>query len=421
VLRKFIIRASQRSDVLYRILRKLNRERVYWLSMIRRTIRAKVARRNYEIDRTLLVDPKRIKYKSLVSANKFVDAGRILPGDWDRELVPFREYIGIYDGIYDLCVREKKWYEIPFFKKVARQVQDGGIHWGCRSVADIGRRCEDIRRLFVEIRDNGYCSQMKRHRDSGDRLIKSQHDEVSVHIGRGGQFLFDDGAHRLAIAQILEVPTIPVKVVYRHPEWVAFRQVIIDFAATQGGKIYHSAAHADLQDIPAAHRDDRMDILRPHLGSGGGAALDIGAHWGYFCHHLEDLGYECYAVEMDPLHFYIMEKLKQAEGRKFRTLQMSIFDFDERWEFEVVLALNIFHHFVRTMSDHQKLVHFLGKIRTDMLFFQPHQSGEVAGERSYRDYEPEEFVKFVRRHAGLMEAELIGTAADGRQIYCLRR
>jgi len=419
-LKRFIMRVCQKNEWLYLRLRKLNRTLTYWRSAIARKLRGAVRKPNFRIDKTLWVAPSRIHYKATVPSNKFVDAGRILPGDWDREgLVPFEEYVNIYSGMEDLCVQGKPWKEIPYFRQIAESIRRGSIHWGCRNVGDLEARTQKLRALFRAIREHGYKAQEELHADGEDPVGRTFADEVSVHIGRDGRLLFGDGAHRLAIAKLLGLPRAPVRVVYRHPEWVAFRQELLDYAEGRGGKIYHPVTHPDLQDIPVAHAEERLEMIRPHLPAGGGAVLDIGAHWGYFCHELEELGFECYAVEADRLHFHFLEKLRRAEGRSFRAFNVSIFDFRERDHFAVMLALNIFHHFIKTRTTHEQLVAFLGRIQADVIFFQPHVPGEFEEQDYYRNYDNEAFVDFVLKHSGLGRAAEIGRAHDGRPVYKL--
>jgi hypothetical protein len=51
------------------------------------------------------------------------------------------------------------------------------------------------------------------------------------------------------------------------------------------------------------------------------------------------------------------------------------------------------------------------------LFFEPASKEEMEG--AYRDYSPSEFVDFIIHVSRLKRAELIGEAADGRNVYRL--
>jgi hypothetical protein len=124
-------------------------------------------------------------------------------------------------------------------------------------------------------------------------------------------------------------------------------------------------------------------------------------------------------VENDPVNLYFLRKLKTAEQRHFSILDRSIFDLTDRFEYDVVLALNIFHHFLKTEVDYQKLIELLGRLRIRIMFFQAHHPEGEQMRDAYRNYAADEFVAFILEHSHLSTAEYIGTARDGRPIYKL--
>ncbi|EKE14795.1 MAG: hypothetical protein ACD_12C00296G0001, partial [uncultured bacterium] len=103
--------------------------------------------------------------------------------------------------------------------------------------------------------------------------------------------LFCNCAHRLAIAKLLGLEKIPIKIVARHPEWIDFRKKVLSYAKEHKGKIYQPITHPDLSDAPSFHEsDDRFEMIKNNLSMKKGLLLDIGAYWGYFCHRFEDEG-----------------------------------------------------------------------------------------------------------------------------------
>ena len=246
-------------------------------------------------------------------------------------------------------------------------------------------------------------------------------DEVTVCIDRNGTLLLEGGGYRLATTKLFGVDKIPVKIIARHSQWYRFRNEVIDYARTHGGKIYQSISHPDLCDIPSAHSDARFRIIRAHLPVQSGDLLDIGAHWGYFCHRFEEEGFNCHAVENDTTHLYFLEKLKKAERRKFTIISKSIFDYHDKTDFDVVLALNIFHHFLKTEERYRALVALLGRLDMRVMFFQAHNPGEPQMRGAYRNYECGEFVRFISENSCLGKAMHIGTPPDGRPLYLLSK
>ena len=207
----------------------------------------------------------------------------------------------------------------------------------------------------------------------------------------------------------------------RHEQWASFRRDVLVYARRQGGRLYAPVLHPDLADIPAAHGVERMELIQKSLPPGSRTMLDIGAHWGYFCHCFETLGYKCTAVENSDVNLHFLHRLRRAEKRTFEVKEGSIFDCDLRGEYDVVLALNIFHHFTKEAHLHAALIKFLTQLRAKVLFFEPHRPTELQMKGSFRNYGFEEFVSFVKQHGRFRTAACIGTAEDSRAVYKLER
>jgi hypothetical protein len=185
--------------------------------------------------------------------------------------------------------------------------------------------------------------------------------------------------------------------------------------------------HPDLQDIPAAHScEDRFAAARDAVPRRGGLLLDIGANLGYFCHGFEELGYSCHAVEYEPLIARAAEKIRIAEGKNFKVITGDLFAVadDEplrgkHWE--VVLAFNIFHHFLKHKALHDKLVAWLKGLNVDVMIFEPHRTGERQMNGAYANYDESAFVDFILSNSVLQRSELVHRCTDGRPVYKLSR
>ena len=195
-----------------------------------------------------------------------------------------------------------------------------------------------------------------------------------------------------------------------------------DSGVTKSKRLYQPITHPDLADIPAAHEcEDRLNSIEDNLSAQQGHVLDIGACLGYFCHRFEEKGFDCYAVENHPPTVYFLRRLARAENRRFKIITESILDSSEikNTHFEIVLALNIFHHFLKTKEDYDKLVDLLKNLQMDELFFEPHLPDELQMEGAYKNYSPDEFVKFILENSNLRIADLLGKMKDGRSLYRL--
>jgi hypothetical protein len=167
------------------------------------------------------VDPARIQYITCSDPNleyrhRYLDigafdiverSGAVVDGSWDRQTVEFEE-LYVYQSLRRRVRAGVPWEETRFFDHLTSEVQDGNDPWGCTSVADVKRRCASIDDLYFEIRENGYRSQRE--------LGRVPVDEVTVNVGRNGTLLFNDGRHRLAVAKVLQIPSIPVRILVVH-------------------------------------------------------------------------------------------------------------------------------------------------------------------------------------------------------------
>jgi len=363
------------------------------------------------------VDPRKIEYCVIRKYNKWAEMGEIVGGNWDKRRIKF-ECLDVFKAFQDRFLYGKSWKNTEFYHRVLKEINEGKVKWRCRSKANLDVRFKQLDFLFYEIKNNGYKPQ---HLVVSNNDPMYFYDEVSVCIDRDGVLLFEDGRHRLAIAKLLRIKKIPVQITIRHSKWYEFKQQILDYAKKNGGKIYHPLTHPDLGDIPSIHGEKRFEKIKQSLPLKEGEILDIGAHWGYFCHKFEEEGFKCYAVENDPNHIYFLKKLKKAENRNFEIIEKSIFEYREKTKFDVVLALNIFHHFLKEKKSYFQLIELLRRLDMNIMFFEPHIFKEPQMRGAYINYTPEEFVKFILKNSCLNKAELIGEAENGRPIYKLSR
>lgn len=373
------------------------------------------------VDKICWVSPERIVFSSLKEFSIYGFKGRVIGGNWDSLEKRF-EHLDIFIAFKQVLIEGKDWTETIFYQRILDRLNKGEILWGCTDQNDLNQRCKDLQLLYQNIRRDGYKSQHEIMQIAGCFDSLRLDDEVIVSVGRHGDLLFSNSAHRLAIAKLLGVEKIPVKIAVRHPEWMRFRQELLLYAKDQGGRLYQPVLHPDLNDIPASHEcEDRFVMIKEAMSAKQGRLLDIGANLGYFCHKFEDEGFECYAIESSLKVLYFLEKLKRAENRTFHIIGESVLECRKirNMHFEVVLALNIFHHFLKTKETFHQLVELLKELQMDELFFEPHVPDELQMKGAYRNYTPDEFVEFVVQVSTLTNAELVGEAKDGRRIYRL--
>ncbi len=381
-------------------------------------LRTKRLSADIDVNKTYWINPDRIEYACILQEgyDKFADRGKIIGGSWDKQRTKFVE-LDTYRAFEGKFIYGNAWEKTDFYHRVLEEIAQGKVKWGCTTKAEFDQRLINLETLYYDIKENGYKTQQELAEQQS--VSFTGEDEISVQISRSGEYLFDDGKHRLIIAKLLDLTEIPVKVTIRHDEWYQFRKEILNYAAASDGRIYQPITHPDLSDIPSVFGDERFNIIKKHMPIQSGSLLDIGAHWGYFCHRFEEDGFNCYPVESDARHIYFLEKLKQADNRNFTIITGSIFDYYEKTDFDVVLALNIFHHFLKSENLYHQLVALLERLQIKVMFFQAHLPDTEQMKGAYRNYTPDEFVNFIIKHTTLSEAVYLGQTQDDRPIYKL--
>lgn len=172
-----------------------------------------------DIDKVYWISPSRITYSALQEFNIRDFKGRVIGGDWDKLEKRFCE-LDIYQAFKEVCLEGRRWQETVFYQRSLEALAAGQILWECRNQSEFEQRCQRIEALFHTIQQEGYKSQAELIRTRSLYDPMQVDEEVIVSVGRHGDLLFSDGAHRLAIASLLGIPRIPVKIAVRHPVWV---------------------------------------------------------------------------------------------------------------------------------------------------------------------------------------------------------
>jgi hypothetical protein len=171
-----------------------------------------------DLDAIHYVDPASIEFcEEDVDIMHF--RGAIVGGEWDLSTKRFDD-LDIYIAFKDVFEGGKAWAETVFYQRIGLGLAEGRFHWGCLTLEDFDRRTDDLSQLYWEILRKGYKSQKELQALDPRNNSFATYGEVVVCVGRNGQLLLSDGAHRLCIAKMLALESIPVEVAARHPLWV---------------------------------------------------------------------------------------------------------------------------------------------------------------------------------------------------------
>ena len=232
--------------------------------------------------------------------------------------------------------------------------------------------------------------------------------------------MLQDGKHRLSIAKLLQLKSIPVAVGFRHQQWVKFRNEIQSFC-NKRGSAYQPFTHPDLQDFPVHHDDKREKDIEDKIPNKPGSLLDLGSYFGYFCCYFTKIGWKCTAVEHHKMHSYFIKRLADAEDLNINVLTMSLFEIPDR-EFDVVLALNIFHHYLKTKDLFNQLTKFLNTLTVnEQMYLETHHPKDPIMNESYKNFEPRDFANYVASNTDLPKITFLRKTTRNRQLYLLEK
>jgi len=165
------------------------------------------------------------------------DFGRVVGGDWDYDGCRVSE-LELYKGLKQHFLTGIPWEETQFYHQHADRIKETGSSLGCCTIGELMERCKHTDELFNRIKLDGYLSQKSL---SGNPI-----NEIRVNIGRTGEILFNGGGrHRLVIAKLLDLDSVPVLVLVRHEQWEKLRKQYLNTDKSDSVSICEK--HPDLQ------------------------------------------------------------------------------------------------------------------------------------------------------------------------------
>jgi len=335
------------------------------------------------------VDPAKIKYHTYGRDymdiflhetrlfNNWKDVGLIKGGDWDLKKIRISD-LEFYKSLEKHFLEGVRWEETSFFKTVVKNLNQGvALFDGCLTTEDYLKKCKLLDLLYKDMKDNGYRSQKEIYRKKYDlnylsgRLNRELLDEVTVNIDRNGDLLLFDGRHRLAMAQILGISEIPVRILVRHERWQRKKDALYRYIDKQmGGRAYNELLHPDLKDVPT-HYDtvSRFELIRNNMSVDKGMVLEIGSLDGYFSQRLEEEGFKCSVLVYESRKIKFLKLFKRYNRDDFQIFDQTLDkDTMPREGFDIVIALNTFHPSEKKAID--CFIELLKDLEVKEMFFQ---------------------------------------------------
>ncbi len=371
-------------------------------------------------NKIIYIDPSKVEY---LAEDIFYDINspesRIESGDWDIQNLKKIEDFIIYKSLKDLFIHNKKWQDTELYDFIKKQIDSDDFRWtwNCYTIDQLDKRGSYLCDLYESIKKYG----MFEHTESIDNefiqhLSNIQNDDIMIAIDRNGLPMFvQNGSHRLCIAKILNLKTIPVKVYVRHKEWIDKKEFIYDRCKRLwNGKTYHNLPHPDLNEIESIWSDERYETFKLNSSLQTGTLIDIGSLFGYIPYRAELDGFESTACEIDNNYLEVMKILKKGYSMDYKILENNFLNLNANYD--VIIAFNIFHHYLKTESLFNDLTAFLQRSNFKEMFVQFHEQGESQMIGVFKDFSPEEFAQYIMKCTNRKNCEEVGEEMN-RKIY----
>lgn len=153
--------------------------------------------------------------------NEIIFLGQIKNGNWHLNVIPKDEILSKsnkYRGIKDRYVYQKPWRETALFKeRYMPMLENGKKIKSCTTLNELERLYyNEIDKMFLDVKQNGISPP--------DHKVTP----LFIHIGPEGEIYYtDEGNHRVYMAIILRLSSIPVKVLRRHKNWQKIREQVV--------------------------------------------------------------------------------------------------------------------------------------------------------------------------------------------------
>lgn len=141
-------------------------------------------------------------------------SGKVVGGNWDLH----RSDVDTNTKLVSCRMRWLEgadWEETPIYAYMMAEIRDGRVTNGCRTREDVDERYRRLDAIFATVRAEG------RLRDMSElpEYFRRAHGATLIHVARDGTCLRSGGgAHRFAIARILDLPEMPAQLGAIHPD-----------------------------------------------------------------------------------------------------------------------------------------------------------------------------------------------------------
>lgn len=244
---------------LYKAVRWLNKIITDSLFLFYRKLILQIKKYNINTEELLYLKHHHIKWLVFrgdmplkrFSKGRKKETGRIIGGDWDKNIIDIQS-VDVFNHFYERFASKIKLSESSYFK-IKTERHGVPAKWfkysmldstGSRNVAR--NHVLKFETLYQNIKTHGYTPN--RNRD-----VAKKYDEICFRIGRRGDFLLEDGRHRLAIVLHEKIEPIPAMITWRHKEWIKYRNFFRSLSEEVKNELSVIYTHPDIEGLEQAN------------------------------------------------------------------------------------------------------------------------------------------------------------------------
>lgn len=142
-----------------------------------------------------------------------------LCGNWDLMTKEFTER-PVYRSLKLRYQDKVTWEATPLYQQAKTRIGNGKrADNGCETLAELQAYCRDIDALYEDMKRNGYRSHVDQ---AWTRSVRNTAvpDEMRIAIDRNGDPIYcASGRHRMAVAKLLGIDTVPGIIQIEHADW----------------------------------------------------------------------------------------------------------------------------------------------------------------------------------------------------------
>jgi len=181
----------------------------------------------------------------------------------------------------------------------------------------------------------------------------------------------------------------------------------------KNGKLY---APIRGYDYPVLY-NGRFEAMKPYIRQESKTVVDFGAHYGETSLEFALLGKEVTAIEKSQRKINVIMEYCRINGNLFKVVNTSINKYvKDHNVFDTLIALNIFHHMLKTKERYGAFLKMMKSLRIGDAFFQPPNEKEDRIQSDYKKLSQDDFAELIKGLLRLNKIEKIGVFNE-RNLY----